>query len=613
MTPARRLLRTFALPLLLAQLAACGRDAAPPSPAAERAAASGPSASTPEKGAAPAEAPRRAELVLPTLAPADVPQALARAEAQLAAGQLERTSPDAPGALETYLAVLAVAPTDATARTGVERSLDALLERGRIAMRLGELREAERIAALAQRALPGHRDLPGYGEQLRNATAALAEVGAADAAARAGRFSGSHDNAAPAALRRALALLPGFAPAVKSRDHWLADRLERAWKAAAADQYDAADARLAEGAALHVDSPQLLVMRLRIAERRQARTQALLGAGDAAVERLDLEAAEKQLEAARAIAAQASGTDRLRERIFLARHYGHFAPGRVLADRLAAGGHGPELVVVPFGEFTMGKDDERWPHEGPERTVAFARGFAIGRNEVTVADFRRFVAATGYKTRATREGRAVVFDERGGSFAEHEGVDWRRDFLGRDAADDRPVVHVTFGDAQKYADWLSQQTGAHYRLPTEAEWEYVLRAGQRAEYPWGDADAPPKGAGNLSGEGDKSSVGRSWGTPIRGYTDFFWGPAPVRSFRRGRWGTYDLVGNVSEWTLDCWHDSYRRAPLDGSAWVNPGCPQRVVRGASWASSLEQARSAARMSVEAKSTQPWLGFRVVREI
>jgi formylglycine-generating enzyme required for sulfatase activity len=353
-------------------------------------------------------------------------------------------------------------------------------------------------------------------------------------------------------------------------------------------------------------------MRLRIAERRQARTAALLAAGQAAVRRLDLAAAERELQAAQSIAAQPGGVERLRERIFLARHYGHYEPGQVFAEPLADGGRAPELTVVRFGTFTMGKDDDRRPAEGPEREVEFARGFAIARNEVTVADFGRFVRATGYRTRATRDGHAVVFDERGGSLAEHEGVDWRRDFLGRAAADDRPVIHVSFDDAQAYTEWLSAQTGARYRLPSEAEWEYVLRAGGDGPYPWGKG-APPKGAGNLSGEGDKSAAGRSWGTPIRGYTDFFWGTAPVRSFPASPWGAYDMVGNVSEWVLDCWHDGYRRAPNDGSAWVNPGCPQRVVRGASWASALDQARSAARLPLDAKSTQPWLGFRVVREI
>jgi formylglycine-generating enzyme required for sulfatase activity len=268
--------------------------------------------------------------------------------------------------------------------------------------------------------------------------------------------------------------------------------------------------------------------------------------------------------------------------------------------------------VVRFGRFRMGEDDDQRPAEGPEHEVQFTRGFAIARNEITVADFGRFIAATGYRTSATQKGKAAVFDERGGSLAEHEGVDWRRDFLGRDAAGDRPVIHVSFDDAQAYADWLSKQTGARYRLPSEAEWEYVLRTGARGKYPWGKGP-PPKGAGNLSGEGEKSSAGRCWGTPIRGYTDFFWGTAPVRSFPAEPWGTFDMGGNVSEWVLDCWHDGYRRAPLDGSAWVNPGCPQRVVRGASWASALDQARSAARSPMAPGSSSARLGFRVVREL
>jgi formylglycine-generating enzyme required for sulfatase activity len=354
-------------------------------------------------------------------------------------------------------------------------------------------------------------------------------------------------------------------------------------------------------------------MRLRIGELREARTAAVLAAGRDAVRALELDQAEAQLRAAEAIAAQSAGVDALRESIFLARHYGPFAPGQVVAEALADGGKAPELVIVPFGRFTMGDDDDQRPQLGPERIVEFKRGFALARAETTVADFRRFIEATGYRTRAEREGHSTVFDERGGSLAEHEGVDWRRDFLGRVAAEDRPVTHVAFEDAQAYATWLSAQTGAAYRLPSEAEWEYVLRAGSRDRYPWGKQAPPPKGAGNLSGEGDKSSLGRSWGTPIRNYTDFFWGTAPARSFPAERWGTYDMVGNVSEWTLDCWHDSYRRAPVDGSAWVNPGCTQRVVRGASWASALEQARSAARMAADAKSTLPWVGFRVVREI
>jgi formylglycine-generating enzyme required for sulfatase activity len=87
----------------------------------------------------------------------------------------------------------------------------------------------------------------------------------------------------------------------------------------------------------------------------------------------------------------------------------------------------------------------------------------------------------------------------------------------------------------------------------------------------------------------------------------------VRNFPVERFGTYDMIGNVSEWTMDCWHDSYQRAPVNGSAWVNPGCPMRTVRGASWSSSMDEARSAARQAMDPATSTARLGFRLVREL
>ena len=124
---------------------------------------------------------------------------------------------------------------------------------------------------------------------------------------------------------------------------------------------------------------------------------------------------------------------------------------------------------------------------------------------------------------------------------------------------------------------------------------------------------PTRVVGNLTGDGDQSRLKRQWANAIPGYSDGHWGPAPVRSYPAEAFGTFDLVGNVSEWVLDCWHDSYRRAPRDGSAWVNPGCSDRVIRGASWASSLDRARSAYRQSTPADTTNARVGFRVVREL
>jgi formylglycine-generating enzyme required for sulfatase activity len=416
-------------------------------------------------------------------------------------------------------------------------------------------------------------------------------------------------------LQGALATFPDFQPAIVAQTYWSKNYAQLAWESASRDDYALADRLMLQAMAFGPDSTDARVMGLRIVELRQARTDTIDTQANAAVDKLQLTQAEALLTQLKKIAAQPDRPEALRLRIFLARHYGLFKPGQVFAEKMASGAMGPELVVVPFGQFTMGSPDAepaRQGSEGPQRDVGFARGFALARNEITVAEFRGFIAATHYQTLATRRNSSTVFDEKGGSMAEHVGVDWRRDFIGRVAPEDRPVVHIAFEDAQAYAAWLSQQTGQRYRLPSEAEWEYVERARSHSIYPWGDA-APRKLVGNLTGDGDKSSVGRSWGTPIAGYTDYFWGPAPVRSFKAEPWGTFDMVGNVSEWVLDCWHDSYQRAPMDGSAWVNPGCAQRVARGSSWSSSLEQSRSAARVPVDATARNAWLGFRVVREL
>src|SRR5690606_14124551 len=151
-------------------------------------------------------------------------------------------------------------------------------------------------------------------------------------------------------------------------------------------------------------------------------------------------------------------------------------------------------------------------------------------------------------------------------------------------------------DAAAYAEWLSSQTGHQYRLPSEAEFEYMLRAGTQSTYPWGE-DTPPGGAGNFTGGEDVSPSGRRWRNAFDGYGDGAWGPAPVESYAANAFGLHDMAGNVSEWVSDCWHDSYRRAPADGKPWINPGCRTKVVRGGSWASSPQQTRSAWRIASE----------------
>lgn len=601
---------------ILLCLAGCEPAAPAASPPPSRAVAA-PAVAKPAPDAAPAKAatPPQWQSRLPQISAAEVESTLRQADAALARGQLERGSSPGPGALELYLAVLAPAPADERALAGVQAALESLLERGRIAMRAGELVEASRIEAIATAVAAGHGDLPLYRRHLLQARAAQRALDAAEAAARDGDLTLPAGRSALDHLSRAREAFADFAPIAKARRRWNGVLLERAWREAAKEDFAAADSWLLESSRLAPGSHAAQVARLRIIELRQARTDAALAAGDAAVDALRLPQAEAALARAERIAAQPAGTEALRVRIYLARHYGHFKPGQTFSEKLATGGKGPEMVVVPHGSFRMGGDEAVAGHrdnELPAHEVTFARGFAIARNETTVGEFGRFVAATRFRSAATRAGHSTVYDEKGGAFAEHEGVDWRRDHVGRVASPTLPVVHVTLADAIAYARWLSRQTGHTYRLPSEAEFEYVLRAGQPAAYPWG-AKPPAKLVGNLAGDGDLSTVARHWGNAVPGYRDAFWGPAPVRNFPVEPFGTYDMIGNVSEWTLDCWHDSYQRAPLDGSAWVNPGCPTRTVRGANWGSSLDQARSASRLPMDPATSTARLGFRVVREL
>lgn len=358
------------------------------------------------------------------------------------------------------------------------------------------------------------------------------------------------------------------------------------------------------------------VAQQRIQTLRSEQVAALLRAGLQDIQTAaGLRAANDKLARARSIALPGDGrVAELATRIELATRYGLYAPGQALRDRMAGGGLGPQMVVVPHGQYLMGADGgdpQAAEAEQPAHAVRFERGFAISATEVSVAEFGRFVEHSGARPRATRRGHSTVYEPRTGNFIRRSGVDWRSDHLGAPALAIAPVMHVSVRDAEAYATWLSEQTGQYYRLPSEAEFEYALRAGRQGRYPWGDAPSPPAGTGNLTGDGDVSPSGRRWSNAFAGYGDGWWGPAPVASFQPNPWGLHDMEGNLSEWVADCWHASYRRAPADGQAWYNPGCRQRVVRGANWANAPVQARAAWRWQQESDVTNGRIGFRLVR--
>lgn len=529
-------------------------------------------------------------------------------------------------AIPLYLALRGQDPDDPRAAAGLESALAALLSQGAAALEGDDsdperMQRAREIAAVARTVGPGREDVLAYLEQVdrNDEVHALNEAGERELAA--GRVGEDDAQAgAIAHFRAALERDPDSVRASRGLDDAEAALVARAVEAARAADFDEASRWLDAAAAVKAGevSPAITAGRIRVAGERGAHVRRLRDLGIAAVTSPDgLAQARRHLDELLQIAEPGDpAATELRERIDLAAHYGLYRPGQSFTDGMRGGGRGPVMVVVPHGGYTMGagpREADASDAERPQHYVRFDRGFALARTEATIGQFRRFVEATGHQTRAERRGYSTVYDERRGNLVRRSGVDWRHDYTGAPAADDLPVLHVSARDAEAYVQWLSEQTGQSYRLPSEAEFEYALRAGSERRFPWGDADTPPANAGNFTGARDRSPGGRDWRNAFPGYGDGHWGPAPVASFSANAFGLHDMAGNVSEWVADCWHDSYRRAPADGGAWVNPGCRTRVLRGGSWASSPAQTRSAWRLSADADTTNARLGFRVARGI
>ena len=227
----------------------------------------------------------------------------------------------------------------------------------------------------------------------------------------------------------------------------------------------------------------------------------------------------------------------------------------------------PEMVVVPAGSFMMGSpasEEDRFDTEGPQHRVTIARSFAVGRFAVTFDEWDACVADGGCDYRPEDEG-------------------WGR---GR-----RPVINVSWDDAKLYLSWLSKKTGKAYRLLSEAEWEYVTRAGTTTPFWWGSSISP-----NQANYGE-----------YREHT------VPVDSFEASPFGLYQVHGNVWEWVEDRWNRSYSGAPTDGSAWTGGECDLRVLRGGSWNFGPGYLRAAIRVGDVAGNRIYYFGFRVARTL
>ena len=259
----------------------------------------------------------------------------------------------------------------------------------------------------------------------------------------------------------------------------------------------------------------------------------------------------------------------------------------------------PEMVVVPAGSFMMGSpesEEGRRDREGPVRRVKIGYRLAVGVKEVTRGEFARFVSKTG----RSMGGSCWEWD---GEWKEHSGRNWKSP--GYSQTDEHPVVCVSWDDAKAYVRWLSGKTGKEYRLLSEAEWEYVARAGTVTARYWGESETGQCRYANGADE--------TYGWTEAFCDDGYARTAPVGSYQANGFGLHDVLGNVYEWTEDCWNESYTGAPSDGSAWETGNCSRRVLRGGSWDILPRDLRSAFRYGYSTGSRVINLGFRVARTL
>ena len=266
----------------------------------------------------------------------------------------------------------------------------------------------------------------------------------------------------------------------------------------------------------------------------------------------------------------------------------------------------PEMIVVPAGEYAMGSPDSEPNHqknESPRHQVRIGYAFAVGKYLVTVGEFARFAAETHHDA-----GDQCLTME-GGGLDSRTGRDWRH--VGFDQTENHPAVCMSYGDALAYVAWLSKTTGHAYRLLSEAEAEYVNRAGSSTAYWWGDDPAAACAYANGADLDAKARLPRlSANTACH---DGYVFTSPVGSFKPNPFGLYDTTGNAWSWTADCANDSYAGAPTDGSANTTGDCSQHVLRGGSKLNDPSYLRAARRIWHLNGARSFNHGFRVARTL
>ena len=514
----------------------------------------------------------------------EVVRLLAAAEADLKERRL--TSPTGNNAWERYQEVLILDSSNPDAVRGMERVIESYMEFFGAAV---EQEAFDKASGYLTRIRELHPDSPVLeaGEQRLEAARQ----------ARTDRLA-EQERQRQAALER-----QRIAQAIET--HWTA--FEAAIQVE--DMSEAADI-LTRVRALHPEEPglaageqRLEVLRIELERQRAEAIQAHWAAFEAAIQAEDLDEATGILAQVRDLSPEEPGLAAGEQRLEAAQAELERKQQEALKRELAG-----EMVSIPGGTFRMGDlsgegdDDEKSVHS------VTVPAFKLGKYEVTVGQFRRFVEATGYRTDAERNA-----DGNAGCFSNTSGVDW--DWVsgrswrnpGFSVGDEQPVVCVSWNDAQAFIEWLTAQTGESYRLPSEAEWEYAARAGSATKYHFGNSVSQ---LCRYANHADTS-------------TDFVWRnescsdgvgkrTAAVGRYQPNSYGLYDMHGNVWEWAEDCWNETYRGAPTDGRAWTSGDCGQRVIRGGSWDGDRWSLRSAYRYRFTRTYRNSGIGFRLAQD-
>ena len=579
-----------------------------------------------ENGETVAEQPETAPAKAPPTEEDEVTCLLAAAQADLKARRL--TSPVGNNAWNRYQQVLELQPTNQDAIKGMERVIESYMELFGSAL---EQEDFDKADTYLERVRDLHPDSPVMEEGTRRIGAA--KQAQADRLAKE-KAIGEHLTSFEAALRgNDLDEAANFLERIATLDtsaQGLADGRQRLAEARRAEadrqaalerqrqaeidrhtglfevamqdgQLHKAAGHLAHIRAMDPDSPSLAAAEQRLAEaERQQAVKGHWASFEAALAEDDLDKATSVLSEIRKLKPDAPDLAAGEQRL---------ADWRDALVRELAG----EMIEIPGGMFRMGDlNGGGYDSERPVHSVSVPT-FKLGKHEITVGQFRRFVEVTGYHTDAERnaDGNQGCYT---GEFRTRDswgwtsGRSWRN--LEYSIRDDQPVVCISWNDARAYTQWLTEQAGETYRLPSEAEWEYAARAGSETKFHFGNSERKLCDYANVA---DKTKLpdDTNWRDEVKCHDGAVF-PVKVGSYRPNAFGLHDMHGNVREWVQDCWNDSYVDAPNDGRAWETGDCSRRVTRGSSWSSTQKSLRSASRGRDNSSSRSINRGFRLAQD-